>query len=284
MSYVEKTLGKNEHVILTTRRHIIVLIRFSLRWIGLFIVALAAAIWLAVNLGEPTFTPGTAGGTFKTVVVLALFALAIVSAVALVFKYIGWYYEEYIITNQRVIRITGFVNKDEIDFSLNMINNLEVSQTLWGRLFHYGTIEVETASEEGITGLTFIPNPIDFRKAILDAKNDMFTQQPASAVLPGQALPNVIMCRTNLTTMPHPPNNEHVIKMATLSLTLAINNRTTTSLPATTTRLLPIAPINGVLRPQDIPAMIQQLAKLRDAGVMTEAEFQAKKNDLLSRM
>jgi hypothetical protein len=34
----------------------------------------------------------------------------------------------------------------------------------------------------------------------------------------------------------------------------------------------------------DIPGMIAQLAKLRDAGAITEEEFQIKKNDLLRRL
>lgn len=36
--------------------------------------------------------------------------------------------------------------------------------------------------------------------------------------------------------------------------------------------------------PDDIPAQIKKLADLKAAGILTEAEFQAKKSDLLSRM
>jgi hypothetical protein len=33
-----------------------------------------------------------------------------------------------------------------------------------------------------------------------------------------------------------------------------------------------------------VPDQIRQLAELRDSGILTEAEFQAKKAELLSRM
>jgi hypothetical protein len=33
-----------------------------------------------------------------------------------------------------------------------------------------------------------------------------------------------------------------------------------------------------------IPSQIKQLSELRDLGILTEEEFQIKKNDLLSRM
>jgi hypothetical protein len=35
---------------------------------------------------------------------------------------------------------------------------------------------------------------------------------------------------------------------------------------------------------QSVPEQIEQLAALRDRGMLTDAEFQAKKADLLSRM
>lgn len=43
------------------------------------------------------------------------------------------------------------------------------------------------------------------------------------------------------------------------------------------------APASATAAP-DVAAQLQQLASLRDAGILTEAEFAAKKTDLLSRM
>lgn len=43
-------------------------------------------------------------------------------------------------------------------------------------------------------------------------------------------------------------------------------------------------PTNAPAVPEDIPAKLKQLAELRDAGVLTDQEFAAKKADLLARM
>jgi hypothetical protein len=37
-------------------------------------------------------------------------------------------------------------------------------------------------------------------------------------------------------------------------------------------------------RPDDIPTLIDDLARLRQKGILTEEEFQRKKNDLLAKM
>ncbi len=48
--------------------------------------------------------------------------------------------------------------------------------------------------------------------------------------------------------------------------------------PAAAITHLPAAPV------EDIPAKLKQLAELRDSGILTDAEFQAKKTELLSRL
>ena len=44
------------------------------------------------------------------------------------------------------------------------------------------------------------------------------------------------------------------------------------------------APQSAVAAPANVPEQIQQLASLRDQGILNDAEFDAKKADLLSRM
>lgn len=44
------------------------------------------------------------------------------------------------------------------------------------------------------------------------------------------------------------------------------------------------APSNSVALENDIPAQIKKIADLRDANILTEDEFQQKKNELLSKM
>ena len=109
---------------------------------------------------------------------------------AMIANYIRWYNEVYIITNRRVIRIQGIFNKDETDSSLDKLNDTKEHQSLWGRVFGYGTVEILTASEAGLDQLNYVPNPLQFRKQIQDAKNGYYNQQPNAAVLGQAANPN----------------------------------------------------------------------------------------------
>lgn len=296
MNYLEKTLGRGEQVILSTRRHYIVLLSYGFKWLLGLIVALAVAIWLAVGVKFNGQLNGSLD-TVKTIVVLALYAFALLAFVNLIFNYMRWYNDDYIITNRRVIRISGILNKDELDSSLNMVNDIDVHQSLWGRIFKYGTIEILTAAEDGDNTLSYMPNPIQFRKTLLDAKSGYYNQAGSDA--PG------IYATGNTPAVPtsYPPSGRVMGGYPAEQVDYndggyAAQNsqpRVNTYRPMPTddyqpsmgtppTQPLNRANPNPTIQPHDIPALLQQLGKLRDAGIITEAEFQAKKADLLGRL
>ena len=60
-----------------------------------------------------------------------------------------WWNRQYIITSLRVIQISGVINKNLTDSSLEKVNDVKLSQSIVGRLFDYGNVEILTASEVG---------------------------------------------------------------------------------------------------------------------------------------
>jgi len=80
---------------------------------------------------------------------------------------------EYVLTNRRVIRQTGIMTRTSTDAYLDKINNIEHRQTFWGRVFGYGDLEVDTASETGMTSFRMIEKPIEFKTAILTASEQV---------------------------------------------------------------------------------------------------------------
>lgn len=93
---------------------------------------------------------------------------------------LGWKYlllaaNEYVLTNRRVVQQTGLVAKRSVDSQLDKINNVEHRQTLWGRLLGYGDVEIDTASETGTTLFARISRPLDFKRAILAAREQYRT-------------------------------------------------------------------------------------------------------------
>lgn len=53
---------------------------------------------------------------------------------------------ELAITNKRLIGKVGVANTQALDAPLNKIQNVSVSQGLWGKIFNFATIRIDTAA------------------------------------------------------------------------------------------------------------------------------------------
>ena len=84
-----------------------------------------------------------------------------------------WRNKAYIVTNRRVIQISGVFNKDVVDSSLEKVNDVKMSQSFLGRMFEYGDIEILTASELGVNLFHQIAEPVEFKTAMLNAKEKL---------------------------------------------------------------------------------------------------------------
>ena len=71
---------------------------------------------------------------------------------------------EFVITNRRIIIKTGFISRNTFEMNLSKIESVNVDQTVFGRIFNYGSI---TIIGTGGTKETFhnISKPLNFRKA-----------------------------------------------------------------------------------------------------------------------
>jgi uncharacterized membrane protein YdbT with pleckstrin-like domain len=97
------------------------------------------------------------------------FILVTIALIYLAVKLIVLASFDYILTDRRVVKQTGIVNKSSVDSYLDKINNVEHRQTLWGRLLGYGDVVIDTASESGTTNFASIADPLSFKRAILEA-------------------------------------------------------------------------------------------------------------------
>lgn len=102
---------------------------------------------------------------------LALAALAVAAVLAgmALFKWVVLRSHDYVLTNRRVILEEGILGRRSMDASLGKINNVEHRQSLWGRILGYGDLEIDTASETGVTRFPGINHPLDFKREILGA-------------------------------------------------------------------------------------------------------------------
>ncbi|WP_051902568.1 PH domain-containing protein [Photobacterium sanctipauli] len=77
---------------------------------------------------------------------------------------------EFVVTNQRVIGKTGLISRNTFEIPLEQGEGLLVRQSLFGRIFGYGSI---ASSGTGTTtvAMLYLEDPFAVRKQILDAKS-----------------------------------------------------------------------------------------------------------------
>ena len=156
-SYLEGLLGENERILLVTRQHWFILFSNILLEV-LLTVALVVGV-LAATLTYPMAQIG--------------FILVLVPLAGMLRDYLIWSNRVYVVTNRRVIQISGVLDKDVVDSSLEKVNDVKMSQSFWGRLFDYGDIEILTASEIGVNLFRRIAEPVKFKTAMLNAKEEL---------------------------------------------------------------------------------------------------------------
>lgn len=204
-NYLEGLLGENERILFETHQHWFVL--FGKIFLEILLIVLLVAGSLIVSAMNPAAIYGL--------------VLVLVPLIGMLNDILVWRNKAYIVTNRRVIQISGVFNKDVVDSSLEKVNDVKMSQSFFGRMFGYGDIEILTASELGVNLFHEIADPIDFKTAMLNAKERMGFEEMGMEMHHGST---------------------------------------------------------------DIPSMIEKLDGLRKRGILSEAEFQQKKAELLAKM
>jgi len=156
-AYLNSLLGEREEIMLVTRQHWFHLFRSIL-----FELILIAGTLIAVTIIWIIGAPGVAGPLG--------YLLVLIPGVSMLRDALRWNSHKYVVTNRRVVQIFGVFNKNVTDSSLEKVNDVRMDQSVWGRVFNFGDIEILTASELGINRFTFIGDPIGFKNAMLNAK------------------------------------------------------------------------------------------------------------------
>jgi uncharacterized membrane protein YdbT with pleckstrin-like domain len=161
-SYLESLLGEREKIILTARQH----------WFILF-GSIALEIILILLIFAATITAGVNFPTYLTLIIIIGFGILMIPIFTMTMDILKYTHQQYVITNRRVIQISGVFNKNITDSNLEKVNDIHMSQSALGRMFDYGDIEILTASELGVNQFRRIESPVRFKKALLNAKSDL---------------------------------------------------------------------------------------------------------------
>jgi uncharacterized membrane protein YdbT with pleckstrin-like domain len=97
--------------------------------------------------------------------------------------YSVWRVNIWVVTNFRVIDEAGLLTHYAKESPLDKINNVSYDQTIAGRLFNFGHVEIQTAAEAGATDYFNVNHPKRLKDTITAAqseyKNWQFSHQAA---------------------------------------------------------------------------------------------------------
>ena len=158
--YLKKLLGENENVLFETHQHWLVLVGEIISECLLMVAVIVGVslIW-ALWVPNPLMALG--------------YLLLILPLISLLKDILTWVNRKYVVTNRRVIQLSGIFSKNVTDSSLEKVNDVKMSQSFLGRTFDYGDIEIMTASELGVNKLTHIGRPIQYKTTMINAKEKL---------------------------------------------------------------------------------------------------------------
>jgi uncharacterized membrane protein YdbT with pleckstrin-like domain len=163
--YLQSLLGEREKIILATRHHWFVLARSIILEAFLILI-----IFILTIVGSIAILNQYGSGSAWWIATLLGFFLLLIPITTGTRDILNWSNHQFIITNLRVMQISGVFNKSVIDSSLDKVNDIKMDQSAIGRMFGYGDIEILTASEIGVNLFKHIDNPVKFKNALINAK------------------------------------------------------------------------------------------------------------------
>jgi membrane protein YdbS with pleckstrin-like domain len=272
MSYARSLLSRGEEVVFETRQHWFAVVGRTWGYILVAVLALAVTIWAAT---QESSTP------VMLLEVAGLLAL-IGSLVRIGLVVWSWRNQEYLITTRRVIKCEGILNKTMGDSGLEKVNDAHLTQSWLGRIFGFGHLDIMTASDEpgAIEDFEMMADAVEFKIAMLNQKQAL--SDPDLARPPTQRLaPMPALQRAD--AMPPRAGSERVQAVASAPPRSAAPDAGTPALGLPT----PPPEAGGHATPlaaDELATTLERLAGLRDRGLITPDEYEAKKTELLERM
>lgn len=152
MSYVSRTLGTKERILYLTGYH-------WLYWIG---TTLISAPLLAVAIG------GLPWGGWDYFY-LALTAIPFIYGV---YYFVHGIALEVAVTTDRFVKKTGLVSIKTEEVSLDKIEEVNVAETILGRIFGYGNVDVH-GTGAGAIHVKMMGDPVALRREIQTAREQL---------------------------------------------------------------------------------------------------------------
>ncbi len=242
-SYADSLLTDGEVVLRREHQH----------WLSLFLESrLSVLLWGLGLLGLLFVFWRNMRDGLDNVVSLGALALILIGVAFFIFRWWHWRTDEYVITNRRLLKVEGIINKRSADSNLEKINDAVLEVNLVGRLLDYGDLDILTAAEVTVDKYRMLNHAKTFKKEMMSAKHALEYGLDARPTPPLRAQPSAA------TFAPPPPP----------PVVAAPDSRVTPRADS----------------PDEVARSLARLAALRDSGAITADDYDAKKQELLGRL
>jgi hypothetical protein len=222
------------------------------------------------------------------------------------YNYWQWWAQDYLVTNRRLMKVTGIINMRSADSSLEKINDAVLEQNLVGRILNYGDLDILTAADQAVDSYKMLKGPKEFKRVMLNQKHGLEMEyQGIRPSPPMRSSPVNMNGEPAVRSAPPPPAPAAERAPEPVSDERMPDERMPGEvmpgevmpgevmpgevMPDQPARMAQAAPTS---RPADhssdasleITQTLARLADLRDKGAISEEEYAAKKADLLGRL
>ncbi|UCM89331.1 PH domain-containing protein [Streptomyces marincola] len=158
MALADRYLADDEELLYETRQHWTTMVSEFLV-LCLIAVVTGLVLWML---------PG--GEDWSATAVWVVLGAALVAAVRWwLVPLLQWRATVYFLTTKRLHKRAGFFHKTGTSIPLSRVNDVSFRATFWERVMRYGTVRVQSASEQGMLTLRHVPEPEDLKNRIYQA-------------------------------------------------------------------------------------------------------------------
>ncbi|KOX20824.1 PH domain-containing protein [Nocardiopsis sp. NRRL B-16309] len=166
MAIADRYLSDDEELVHVARQHWTVLAGEFVA-LALIVAVVGAALW---------FLPWDQDWSLIAMAVVV--GLGLVAALLFwLVPMLKWSTTVFILTNRRLMMRDGIISKQGRDMPLTRVNDVSFDISLWERLMRYGTLSVQSASEQEGMVLRRVPRPQWFQSEIYRQVNAVHMAQ-----------------------------------------------------------------------------------------------------------
>jgi hypothetical protein len=235
--------------LLTEDEEVVVEIRPHWAFLGKPLVGAMAAVALAIAVM-------VAFSGAPPALLYVLLVVVIVSALWLAVRLVRWFATSLVVTTTRIVQRSGVLGRTGLELRLERINQLSYHQSISDRILRTGELHVEVGGETGVVVFDRVPRPAAVQSIITEQIDALRHRSvvPISTGAAGTRLQDVGARRAEVRlTDDTPPSG--------------------------------VARLSRVSHGDDTVAdRLLQLDELHRRGIVTDAEFAAKKAELLDRL